>query len=97
MTKAAFDKIKAGLDDAIAFVAGDKTRAVISVPDTVDVRAIRKQLGLNQAEFASRYGIGLSRLRDWEQGRSWPDSALRAYLKVIQRDHQAVDNALRAA
>jgi len=93
----AFDKIKAGLEDAIAFAEGDETRATIHVPETIDVRAIRKSLGLSQAEFAMRYGFGLARIKDWEQGRSRPDGAVRAYLKVIEREHQAVDRALLAA
>lgn len=97
MTKSAFDKIKAGLEDAIAYAGGDESRGTAHVPETIDVRAIRKALGLKQEEFAVRYGIGLGRLRDWEQGRSWPDSAARAYLTVIEREHEAVDRALHAA
>lgn len=97
MTKTAFDKIKAGLEDAIAIAGGDAALGIVHIPQTIDVRAIRRQLGLKQSEFAERYGFGLARLRDWEQGRSWPDSAARAYLRVIQIDHEAVDRALRAA
>jgi putative transcriptional regulator len=97
MTKSAFDKIKAGLEDAIAYAGGDESRAVAHVPATVDVKGIRKALGLKQEEFAIRYGFGLARLRDWEQGRSRPDSVSRAYLIVIQRDHEAVDRALKVA
>src|ERR671914_87280 len=93
----AFDKIKAGLEDAIAFAGGDASRGTVHVPAEIDVRAIRRSLDLSQAEFAASYGFGLPRLRDWEQGRSRPDSAARAYLLVIQRDHEAVDRALRAA
>lgn len=89
MTKSAFDKIKAGLEDAIAFANGDESRAIVHVPESIDVRAIRKTLGLKQEEFSARYNISLGRLRDWEQGRSWPDGAMRAYLKVIERDHEA--------
>jgi putative transcriptional regulator len=97
MSKSAFDKIKAGLEDAIAFSDGDDSRGVIHVPETIDVRSIRKGLGLSQERFALRYGFGLARLRDWEQGRTAPDSAARAYLRVIQLEHEAVDRALRAA
>jgi putative transcriptional regulator len=97
MTKTAFDKIKAGLDDAIAFAQGDETRGAISVPETIDVRAVRKSTGLSQEQFAAQYSFGLGRLRDWEQGRSAPDSAARAYLIVIARERAAVDRALRAA
>jgi putative transcriptional regulator len=97
MTRSAFRKIKAGLDDAIAFAKGDKSRGKIRVPASIDVRAIRKSLGLSQEEFAAKYSFGLARLRDWEQGRSAPDGAVRAYLLVIQREREAVDRALRAA
>jgi putative transcriptional regulator len=93
----AFEKIRAGLADAIAFAEGDHTRGVAHVPAEIDVRAIRRARGLSQAAFAARYGLGLPRLRDWEQGRSRPDGAVRAYLMVIERDPEAVDRALHAA
>jgi putative transcriptional regulator len=97
MTKHAFEKIKAGLEDAIAFAQGDQDRGALHVPETIDVRSIRKGLGLSQEQFSAQYGFGLARLRDWEQGRSSPDSAARAYLIVIQREREAVDRALHAA
>ncbi|CCV16315.1 helix-turn-helix domain-containing protein [Mesorhizobium sp. STM 4661] len=95
--KTAFDKIRAGLDDAIAFAEGETFRGVINVPAKVDVRAIRRMLHLKQEDFAARFGFGLARLRDWEQGRSSPDSAVRAYLTVIEKDPKAVERALGAA
>lgn len=47
------------------------------------VRLTREATGLSQAKFAKAYQINLARLRDLEQGRTRPDSALRAYLTVI--------------
>ena len=47
---------------------------------------------MTQAQFAMRYQ--LARLRDWEQGRSRPDSAVRTYLMVIAKEPDAVDRAL---
>ena len=93
----AFDKIKAGLVDAIAFAEGDPTCGVAHIPAEIDVRAIRKARGMSQTEFAASYGFGLPRLKDWEQGRSRPDSVARAYLLVSQRERDAGDRALRAA
>ena len=58
------------------------------------VRLLRKRLGLSQSEFAERYRINIARLRDWEQGRSTPDSAILAYLTVIEREPEAVKRAL---
>lgn len=99
MTKKAFDKIAAGLKDAIAIAQGraDRKTYRLHVPERVDVKALRRRLKLTQEEFALRYNLSLARVRDWEQGRSEPDGAVRAYLKVIEREPKAVARALSAA
>lgn len=58
------------------------------------VRRIRERAGLTQTKFAERYRINAARLRDWEQGRFAPDSVALAYLRVIEREPDAVDRAL---
>ena len=87
------------------------TRAAESDPDNPDwsdeepdrgmptreVRLTREKTGLSQRQFAKRYRINLARLRDLEQGRTTPDSAFLAYLRVIDREPEAVDRALNAA
>ncbi len=50
------------------------------------VKTLRRALGLTQEEFADRYDIPIGTLRDWEQGRTEPDQAARAYLDVIARE-----------
>lgn len=55
---------------------------------------LRISLMLTQEEFAARYHIPLGTLRDWEQHRSEPDQAARAYLKVIAREPDMVARAL---
>jgi putative transcriptional regulator len=67
------------------------------IPAEIDVRAVRVRLKMTQEEFAVRYGLTLARVRDWEQGRSSPDSAARAYLTVIEREPKAVARALAEA
>jgi putative transcriptional regulator len=62
---------------------------------TPQVRIIRRALGLSQEEFAKRFHIPLGTLRDWEQGRKDPDTAARAYLRVIGHNPTAVTEALR--
>lgn len=69
----------------------------VRVPKDVDVAAIRKRLGLSQDEFAIRFGFSRGTVRHWEQGRRYPDGAARAYLKVIDRDPNAVEKALLEA
>jgi putative transcriptional regulator len=58
------------------------------------VRVARKQTGLSQAAFAKTYRINVARLRDLEQGRTQADSALLAYLTVIEKDPESVRKAL---
>ena len=58
------------------------------------VREVRARTGLSQAGFAQSYRINLARLRDLEQGRTQADSALLAYLAVIEREPDAVGRAL---
>jgi putative transcriptional regulator len=55
---------------------------------------IRESLGLTQREFARKFEIALGTLRDWEQGARRPDSAAKAYLRVIQHNSDAVLEAL---
>jgi len=99
MSKRAFSKIQAGLMEALSIAKGeaDPSTYRIHVPKEVNVRAIRKKFDLTQQAFAERFGFNLARLRDWEQGRSRPDGALRAYLLVIERKPDAVTEALQAA
>ncbi len=50
------------------------------------VKSVRAHISLSQEAFAERYHINVARLRDWEQGRSTPDSAIIAYFKLIEHD-----------
>jgi putative transcriptional regulator len=96
MTKGAFDKIKAGLEDAKAYLddSADKRRYRIHVPTQVNVKKIRTRLGLSQESFAETYGFALSAVRDWEQGRRQPERSARILLRVVEREPKAVMRAL---
>ena len=61
---------------------------------TPQAKIIRRALGLTQEEFAARYHIPLGTLRDWEQGRATPDRPTQAYLTVIARSPEGVQQAL---
>jgi putative transcriptional regulator len=89
--KSAFDKIAAGLEDAIAFAEGDETRGRIA---TVDVRAVRAATRKTQDAFARAYRIPLGTLRDWEQGRRQPDSGSVTLLKMIEAEPDTVERIL---
>ena len=61
------------------------------------VRAVRTRSGLSQTEFARVFHINVARLRDIEQGRTRADSALLAYLAVIDKAPETVRRALSGA
>lgn len=58
------------------------------------VKRARIATGLSQSAFAKRFRINAARLRDWEQGRTIPDSAALAYLSVIEKEQDAVERVL---
>ena len=63
----------------------------------MDVKATRQRLGLSQAAFAAEFGVQAAMLRNWEQGRTYPDGAARVLLAVIAKHRAAVEDALTRA
>jgi putative transcriptional regulator len=88
-----------GLEQALAIANGTAKKGtyVVHIPPEIDVRAIRRRLGLTQQQFAVRFGFNINTLRHWEQGRRVPEGPTRAYLLVIDREPKAVQKALRIA
>lgn len=66
----------------------------VKEPQDVDIKSIRERSGLSQEQFAATYGLDVATVRNWEQGRSSPDTAARVLLAVIRHDPQAVERAL---
>jgi putative transcriptional regulator len=97
MSKKAFDKIAAGLNEALAVARGTAKPSKLHVPPEIDVREIRTKLKLPQDDFAAEFGFTINQIRDWEQGRTRPLGALRAYLMIIKRNPQAVIDLLRSS
>lgn len=57
-------------------------------------KIVRMNLRLTQEQFAKRYGIPVSTLRDWEQYRTEPDQAAQSYLLAIEACPDAIAEAL---
>ena len=81
--KSAFDKIAAGLDDAIAYADGDAARGQVA---GIDVKAIRRATKLSQVDFAETFRLKVGAVRDWEQGRRQPDTGSVTLLRMINAD-----------
>ena len=92
---AAGRRLAAALGEVLADAKGQKPLpAVAAVPAAVDVRAVRRRIGLSQAAFARRFGINPRTVQDWEQGHYRPDPMARALLTIIAREPEAVRRAL---
>jgi putative transcriptional regulator len=61
---------------------------------TPQIKVMCRALGLTLDAFAARYQIPLAKLEDWASGRSEPDIAMKAYLRVIAREPDIVRRAL---
>ena len=94
----------ADLDEAPAHLRGeiklknyDKLAAYeVKVPEPVDILRLRVRFGLSQARFARAFGLDVSAVAAWEQGRRQPDRTACILLTVIAHDPEAVRRALGA-
>lgn len=90
----AFDDIKQGLQEAIAHAKGDARGVRVHRPRMVDVKAVRAKVGMTQEQFATRFGFSAATLRHWERGDRSPRGPALVLLNVIERNPQAVIEAL---
>ena len=58
------------------------------------VRDLRRRVRLTQLEFASRLGVPVETIRNWEQGKRMPRGPARALLAVIAHAPDMVFSAL---
>lgn len=91
----AFDKIAAGLEDAIAYAGGDSSRGRVAA--TIDVKAIRKAAHKTQKEFAEAYHLPVGTVRGWEQCARTPDAPARVLLTLIEREPEAMERIIAKA
>ncbi|MBV8732242.1 MAG: helix-turn-helix domain-containing protein [Acidobacteriia bacterium] len=92
-------EIITSLTEAIAWAAGEDVAVrvtQVNVP-TIDVRVLRRKLGLSQSAFAAKFGFQPATIKNWEQGRTRPDGPARVLLAVIAHHPEAVEDALRKA
>jgi putative transcriptional regulator len=64
------------------------------MPRTPQIKVMCRALGLTLEVFAAQYQIPLTTVEDWVSGRSEPDAAMQAYLRVIAREPDMVRRVL---
>lgn len=62
-----------------------------------DVAALRRFVGLTQAQFAHAMGISVHTLRNWEQGRRRPEGPAVALLRIAARHPRIIRENLKSA
>lgn len=95
MSENIFNQIAEGLNEALEVAKGNQEAYKLHVPSEIDIKAIRAKTKLSQKDFSSTFGFGLDQLKQWEQGRSRPVKALRAYLLLIETNPAGTLEALR--
>ncbi|SFB88253.1 putative transcriptional regulator [Marinospirillum celere] len=90
----AYESIAQGLQKAIELNQGGEVAARTHRPEPVNVAEIRKNLGMTQMEFASKFCISVATLRHWERGDRTPHGPALALLHVVAKEPQAVLRAL---
>ncbi|HUR80120.1 MAG TPA: helix-turn-helix domain-containing protein [Thermoanaerobaculia bacterium] len=61
-----------------------------------DIAALRRFVGLTQAQFAQAMGISVHTLRNWEQGRRRPDGPAIALLRIAARHPRIIRENLQS-
>jgi putative transcriptional regulator len=80
---------------SVALATTNVARAdVVTAPG---VRDLRRRARLTQLEFASRLGVPVETIRNWEQGKRMPRGPARALLAVIAHAPETVFAALAGA
>lgn len=62
-----------------------------------DIAALRKFVGLTQAQFAQAMEISVHTLRNWEQGRRKPEGPALALLRIAARHPRIIRENLASA
>ena len=89
-----FEEMAQGTAEARAYMEGERKGYKVTLPETVDVRGLRKRLRLSQGRFADCFGLSVDAVRHWESGRRQPEAAARALLIVIAADPEFVMRSL---
>ncbi|HEX4180543.1 MAG TPA: transcriptional regulator [Caulobacteraceae bacterium] len=81
------------MTQAVAHASGAEGARVTAV-ELPDVKSIRRGLHMSQNRFAVAFRIPLATLKNWEQGRRYPDAPAAAYLLAIQRRPREIMEAV---
>lgn len=79
-----FDELKTSLEEAVDIKKGKTAPARVSRYEIADVKAIREQLNVSQAEMAKALGTSVDTIKSWESRRRNPTGLAAKVLATIQ-------------
>ncbi len=94
MKKPAFNKFLKSIDEAKDIHAGKRKASRAFHIKPIEIKTIRHKWHASQMKFALIIGVSAGTLRNWEQGRTYPDGAARVLLKVAAVRPDAIREAL---
>ena len=89
-----FEKLCESIRQAGEIRKGERKPSRVFEHASPDAKSIRDRLGLSQSRFAAIIGVSVRTLQNWEQGRRQPEGPAKALLRVVERDPEAVLQAL---
>jgi putative transcriptional regulator len=90
--------IQQSVAQGIAYVHGENIPARVTKIEAVEnALQTRHQLGISRPKFAKMIGVSVRTLENWEQGRSQPNGAARALLRVAAYAPDVVLKALSSS
>jgi putative transcriptional regulator len=95
MKRGAYEKLLKSIDQARTIHAGKRKASRVYDVKPMDIKAIRHKWRVSQTEFADLIGVSPATLKNWEQGRTYPDGAARILLKVAENRLDAIREALK--
>ena len=97
-----FERLKRGLEDALANVRGELTLKSTTLPSPpppasrAKVIALRKKLKMSQSVFAAALNVSTKLVQSWEQGLRKPDRGELRLIDMLSRQPDLVAHLILA-
>ncbi|MDR2903340.1 MAG: helix-turn-helix domain-containing protein [Clostridiales bacterium] len=105
MDKEIFNDTLQSLQDALAYIKGDKTKGrskTVTIPDVVpvkefskeDIKRIRTARKMTQRIFAEIIGVSQKTVESWEAGTNKPTGSAKRVMQLIEADDDILSHWL---
>lgn len=89
-----FEELINSVREAGKIRRGEQEAARVFQYAPLDVKKIRKKIGLTQSAFSSLVHVSIRTLQNWEQGRRSPNGPALALLTILKNDPKHAIEAL---